>query len=50
MPIFYSLVARNNETILVEANTSSGNYPQVTMKYLKSNKSGDGYKTFANQE
>ena len=50
MPIFYSLIARNNDTILVESNMSSGNYPQLTVKYLKSNKAGDGFKTFASQE
>ena len=50
MPIFYALIARNNDTPLVQADLSTGNYPQITLKYLKGNKSGDGFKTFANQE
>jgi len=50
MPIFYSLIVRDNDTPLVQADLSSGNYPQITLKYLKSNKSGDGFKTFANQD
>lgn len=50
MSIFYSLIARNNDTILAEADVSSGNYPQVTLKVLKNNKTGTGFKTFANQE
>ena len=50
MPIFYSLIARDNTSILVQADISKGNYPQLTMKYLKSNNYGDGFKTFSNQE
>jgi len=51
MTIFYSLIARNNDVILVEADTSSGNYPQITLRILKSNDdSGDGFKTFSNSE
>jgi len=50
MPIFYSLIVRNNDIPLVQADLSSGNYPQLTLKFLKSNKSGDGFKTFASQD
>jgi len=50
MPIFYSLIAKDNDVILVEADTSSGNYPQITLKVLKTNAYGNGFKTFANSE
>jgi len=50
MSIFYSLIAKDNDVILVEADTTSGNYPQVTLKVLKTNGSGNGFKTFVNSE
>mmetsp|Transcript_24076 Transcript_24076/g.21132 ORF Transcript_24076/g.21132 Transcript_24076/m.21132 type:complete len:144 (+) Transcript_24076:51-482(+) len=50
MSIFYSLIARNNDTILCEADVSSGNYPQVTLKVLRSNKMSPGFKTFASAD
>jgi len=51
MTIFYSLIARDNDVILVEADTSSGNYPQITLRILKTNdESENGFKTFSNAE
>jgi hypothetical protein len=50
MSIFYALIAKKNSTILVDADLSSGNYPQLTIKVLERNKLTPGLKTFVSQE
>lgn len=50
MPIFYSLIARDASVTLVEADSLSGNYPQITLKVLKENASGSGFKVVSNSE
>jgi hypothetical protein len=48
--IFYALIARDNHTVLADADLSSGNYPQLTFKVLEKNTLVPGFRSLANQE
>ena len=50
MPLFYSLISRDNDTILAETDPSLGNHLRLSLKVLHFNKLEDGSKIFSNKE